>query len=227
MEIKLKSKEDLLKDIDKYKSNSGGGKFISESGLYKVAIKRAAFTTASTGAKKFSLNVVKDGSDSEQIINLGVVYKADGSENDFAMAKLASLLTLYSVGKIQTQPVKLTGFDGREIEAEEIKELAGKKLFIQVQREYSGYNGKIYRNLNLVDSFRLQDEANADEILNNKNLGKRYAWLRANPEKISKDKFRDITQEEVEAYYAAKKAEKANDEQRLDGGSDSNEEMPF
>lgn len=226
MKISLKgSKEEFLKEISKF---AEGGQYISESGLYKVAIKQAVITTTKTGSKKLSLNVVKDGATADSIVNVGVIYKADGSENAAAHNKLLSLLEIFGLKEVATKATKIKGFDGNEYEAEEIKELAGKSLIILVQKEYSKYDGKIYRNFMLQDAFRLQDKANTIEILNNKDLGKRYAYLVANQDKAIKDRYNGVTEQEVEAYYAAKAKEKAETKEvNGDSFEADDEELPF
>lgn len=224
MKISLKSsKEEFLKDISKFQ-NSG---YISETGLYKVTIKKAVITDTSTGAKKCSLNVIPDGATAESIVNLGVIIKSDGSENPAGYNRLLALLELFKLGEIKTTSTKILGFDGNEIDVEEIKDFANKSLYIQVQKEYSKYNGKIYRNFMLVDGFRLSDKANTIEILNNKDIGGRFAWLEANKEKAFRDRYNGVTKEEVDAYYAAKnkEADKSKENDSFDESDD--QELPF
>lgn len=203
MKISVESnKAEFVKEISKF-ANSGSS-YINESGLFNVKINKALFTPASTGSKKFTLNVTKEGGDVESIINLGVVFKADGTKNVVAYNRLLSLLELFKISGVDTKPTKIKAANGDEIEAEEIKELANKTLIIQVQKEYSKYNDKIYRNLNLMDAFRVSDKANAVELLNNKNIGSRYAWLEEHKDTYFKDKYNGVEKDEVDAYYASK-----------------------
>ena len=224
MKISLQtSKENFLKELSKFSS----GKYINETGLYKVTIKKAVITDTSTGAKKCSLNVTPDGGTVESIINLGVIIKSDGSENPAGNNRLLALLEIFKLKEANTTSTTIQGFDGNDIEAEEIKDFANKSLYIQVQKEYSKYNGKIYRNLMLVDCFRLSDKANTIEILNNKELGERFAWLEANAEKAFKDKYNGVTKEEVDTYYA-ERAKNASKDKKDDSFDESeNEELPF
>lgn len=208
---------------------------IFDSGIYPIEIVYVEIQTKESGAQQLVLRYKHENS--EGTLFGPFITSKDGKRNEIGFNKLLELQAVTGVKELNTvEKEVVTNNSGLTKVATIIKELSGKKVFVQTMLEYGKYNDNIVRRLNILGFFRSTDLASISEIALGSNNGERYRWLTdgENP-RCNQIRYRDgVTESEAIEYeesrraqYEASKTTKPADEQRLDGGSDSDEEMPF
>lgn len=203
-------------DVNKFVADTSyqGSNYINKSGVYPVKIHYVRIFENSTGSKSFSIVCSIEGKKEQTIIYGSVFQKADGSKNDIGFNQIIALQTVCGINNLTEATQKIQSFkDANEtLELQVFKEFEGKKIILQVVREFSKYNGKIRSNINFRDAFRTNDNANAAEIMFKKDFGKKMQWIKENPDKVEADKYRDVTKAEVDTWLKSKKAESTKQE---------------
>jgi hypothetical protein len=208
---------------------------IYDSGIYPIEIVYVEIQTKESGAQQLVVRYKHENS--EGTLFGPFITNKEGKRNEIGFNKLLELQAVTGVKELNTvEKEVVVNNSGLTKVATIIKELSGKKVFVQTMLEYGKYNGNIVRRLNILGFFRATDLASISEISLGSGNGDRYRWLTdgENP-RCNQIRYRDgVTEAEAIEYeesrraqYEASKATKSADEQRLDGGSDSDEEMPF
>lgn len=189
--------------------NSGGtSNFIGQSGVYDVTINFASIAVSKRGAEQVVFNVNYKGND--QTI-YGPYYKdTSGKYNDISV-KLYNNLGIIAGLRDGDEPtvepqLHKVGKDQKEVELDVITDFTDLPIKLQVQAEYSMYEGNIQERFNILGFFS-EDGATAEEILNGGEIGKRLAIVEENY--ASNVSYRgDVTEEMVKEWQALKRSGK-------------------
>ena len=220
--------EQVAKDILPERSS-----IIFSSGIFPIEIVYVEIATKDSGTQQIVLRYKHK--DAEGTLFGPFITNKEGKRNEIGFNRLLELQAVTGIKELNTvEKEVVTNNSGNIKKATIIKELSGKKVYVQTMLEYGRYNNNVTRRLNILGFFRANDKASISEIAMNNNFGERYKWLLEgeNP-KAKQIRYRDdVTEGEAEAYENARKVmyeanNKSSNEQRLDGGSDSDEEMPF
>lgn len=193
----------IKKDATALQENTGGGNYISKSGIYPITIKFVSVKANEHNARSLDFNIEYNGS-SSTLYDLRLENN-DGSENFQADAfhKLCNVLGLEAIADPELEEHKV-GKDQTVKEFAVLPDFSDVEVQVRVQEEFSkGRDGKtIYRNLTIKNFYRAEDGATAAEILNDATPGEQIEKDRPYAEKPA---YRNgLTPEEVEAWQAAK-----------------------
>lgn len=181
-------------------SESSGSSFIGSSGVYDVLINFAAVNVSKGGAESISFNV--DYSGNGQTF-YGPYYKSKAGDYLDIGTKLYTTLGVISgledgdEFSIEAETHEV-GKDNKEVEFDVVQELSDINIKMQVQAEYTLYEGNIQERM-VIRSFFREDGASAEEIVNDGEVGKRLAMVE---EKYASNiSYRDgLTPETVEEW---------------------------
>lgn len=185
----------VKRTADAVKESTGGGKFISDSGIYDVTIKIASIKANQHDARAIDFNVEYEG-------NTTTLYglkldNNDGSENYQAKIfnKLCIIADLDEVQDPEAETHKL-GKDGKEVDLMVLPDFTDLECKVRVQAEYSKWNREVKKKL-VIRNFYRADGASADEIVSETEIGKHLA---RDLEIASQDRLVDVTDDEVAAF---------------------------
>ena len=193
--LKVNRDESLVKE------QTGGGSYLSKSGIYPVTIKFVSVTVNDHNARSLDFNVTYSGNDST-LYGLKLDNN-DGSENYMypIFNNLAIIAGLDNVNEPEEQE-HLVGKDKEPKSFMVLDDFTGLECYVRVQQEYSKYNNEIKSRL-VIKSFYRADKANAFEIIKDENFGKQFAKDEAYADKIT---YKDgLTAEDITAWEEAKK----------------------
>lgn len=156
-----------------------GGSYISKSGVYPVTLKFVSISTAKTGAQSLNFNIVHEGN--EQTIYGQTIVNSDGKPNEIGMKLMNKLGILANLddgdGVTVEEEQHPVGQDQKVQTFAVIQEFSGLEVLAHLKEEYSRYNGEIKKAMTLQGVFRPGDNATPEEIVDEKDLGKRYNEL--------------------------------------------------
>jgi len=159
-------------DKNTVKESTGGGNYISGSGIYDVLIERASVAKTKNGAVTVDISLINDAGNSTMFYN-NIVETSAGKDVDkngkplpgvALINKIAIINNLDGIDDPEEQTVKV-GKDNKEVTLDVLTDLDDLPLRVQVQEEYSRYNDKISRKLVIKSVFRTEDGASAEEIV--------------------------------------------------------------
>jgi hypothetical protein len=202
--------------IDKttIKESTGGGSYISGSGIYDVSIERASKSKTKNGATSIDISLINDAGNSTIFYN-NITETAEGKSVDkngkplMGVALINKILIISNLEgyddepDIQTVTVKV-GKENKKITLGVLTDFDDLPLKAQVQEEYSRYNNNISRKLVIKSVFRTEDGASAEEIVADAegeeiNFGKQLAIITERyADKITYKN--ELTAEEVTAW---------------------------
>ena len=163
----------MKRDAESLKDSSGVS-FINDNGIYDVVINFASVEKKPSGALFFNLNVDYNGN--SQTFYGPCIQDKTGKET-FGMGLLRKFGVIADVEdgdfNIETE-THVVGKDNKEMEFQVITDLSDLECKIRVQVEYSKYEGKIRRSLEVRNVFAA-DGASASEIVSDGEIGKQYA----------------------------------------------------
>jgi len=128
-------------------ADTASGGRIAESGAYTVAINQA-YLIEGAAPKLSKAMVLEVTTSAEETGKLFFWYqKADGTDNDYAVAAINLVLGVLKLGGLNTKHGEIDAYDydeKRSIKkaAEIFPDLIGKKLKMAIQAKYDVYNGK-------------------------------------------------------------------------------------
>ena len=182
------------------KEGGTGRSFIGSSGIYDVTINFASVGVTSGGAESINFNLEYNGNNQTLY---GPYYK--GKDGNFLEIGTKLYTTLGVIAGLEdgdeftVEPeTHEVGKDNKEVEFDVIQELSDLNIKVQVQAEYSEYEGNIQERM-VIRSFFREDGASAEEIVNDGEVGKRLAMVE---EKFASNiSYRDgLTPEDVDAW---------------------------
>jgi len=198
---------------------SGGNKFIGESGVFPVTLNFVSVDTADSGAVNYTINLTYEGN--SQTIYGPTIQNINGEQNEIGFRSLNKLFVVGGLENGQEPNIEEethnVGKDNKEMTFNVITDLSDLECQMQVSEEFSLYKGAVSRKLLPVNFFTAESGATADEITaheagNDVTPGKQLESILAN-EGTNKPKYRANkkanepapTPEQVEAFKAAKR----------------------
>lgn len=182
--------------------DGGDGKHISKSGIYPVTIVGAFLSEGKNGS--VSVDLCLNHLEKVQVLygNLRV-FNNDGSENEIGMKILNKLAILANIEGEIADPVDgelPIGKGSAMKDVSVLEDFTDLECFVQVQEEYSVYNGNIQEK-KVIRGFWGADEASAEEHVKGENIGKNIAHTRENyADNVTYD---GVTADEVSAWIKA------------------------
>lgn len=162
-----KSKEDL--------AQSSGTGYLVASGCYPVNIVAPFASTSKNGSTTVDLFV--DHAGQKQVIygNLRVMDN-DGSSNKIGTKVFNQLMVIADVEEVG-EPIDAElpiGAKGADVDCGVLEDLADIDVILRIQMEYSVYNNNIQEKKVIKGFFRAEDNASAEEIVNETEVGLQY-----------------------------------------------------
>lgn len=167
-------------DESNVKDNGGSGNIINESGLFPITIERLEFSKKGNNQLDcLDIYYILENGGSGYLFGIWL-KKKDGTDNEIGTSLLNNLLYLLGI-KALKEPTKekVTLKDGSTKDVLTFKEVKGKKVYVQIQEEFSKYNGQLRQNLSIRGFFKYDNKASPGELIaNNEELyGSRFAFL--------------------------------------------------
>lgn len=181
---------------------SSGSNYLNASGCYPVNI-IAPFVSVSKGGSA-SVDLFVDHKEQKQVIygNLRVSNN-DGSQNQIGAKVFNQLMIIAGVEEV-ADPIDAElpiGKNGADTDVGVLEDLADIDVILRMQMEYSTYNGNIQEKKVIKGFFRAEDNASAEEIVNETEAGAQYEKEAKYFENIT---FKDgLDQDAIDAWVAA------------------------
>lgn len=210
-----------INDMEKSK---GGN--IYTSGIYEIEIERVEAKKTPNGAKVLDIAYVMGNGAKGYLFGLKLTNN-DGSEN-FQRALVDALMAIVGL-KTVSNPVKMKINTAKgEKEVHVLKEFSGKKVKVFVVAEYTKWQNKIYKNLNIQNFYRASDNASAKEILTGSDVGTRFEIESKYANEVVYSQ--GVTEEEAKAWEEANKPNKGTSTGNINKEielKDDDSEIPF
>jgi hypothetical protein len=184
-------------------AGESGSKLINSSGIYPVTIDFASISVAASGAEQVNFNIDYNGN--KQTIWGPWVTAKDGSTVESGANMLIKLGVIAGMSEgeqfDQETQTHAVGKDGKEQDFTVITQFTDLPVYMHVKEEYSRYQGNIRQALVPQAFFRASDKASAEEIMNDKPAGTRFA--QTEEKYASNVSYKDgVTPEEVAEWKA-------------------------
>lgn len=214
------------KSVEEVKE-TGSSNFISKSGMYDVIIKNA-WVEKSDKSESTVINLrIEHKGTLQTLYNAFRLTNGDGKDNERGHDKLNKLLIILGIDGLsdpETMNIPV-GKKSAMVEKEVLTELEDQEVTLELINSYSKYNGKIYKSLDIRDSFRTSDKASAPEIVNaelsdenKEKIGTRYNKEVSNG--ITDSLGKDVTREEADQYDKEQQGSSSTSETTSDKKSD-------
>jgi len=184
----------------------GGSNHITSSGLYPVVILAPIVSVSKNGST--SIDMYVDHKGQKQVIygNLRITNN-DGSENKIG-SKVFNQLMIISGKDEVTDPIEAELPIGKKEAMKEVavlEDLADVPVLMRVQMEYSVYKGNIQEKKVIKGFFRESDNASAEEIVNESEVGQAFEKEMKYVDNVTyKD---DLTPETIQSWIAGGRKE--------------------
>mgnify|MGYP000191405512 CR=1 FL=1 len=206
---------------------SGGGGYINGSGVYPINI-IAPFVSVSNGGSE-SVDMFLEHSGQKQVLygNLRTSNN-DGTSNKIG-AKVFNQLMIIAGLDDCADPIEgelPIGQKGKMKDAAVLEDLCDIDILMRVQMEYSAHNGNIQEKKVIKGFYRAEDNATAEEIVNETEVGKGFE---GDQKYVNNITFKDgLTPEAITAWIAAKRPKgTAGDAAGSGGGTDKKDPPAF
>lgn len=148
-----------------------GGNYVTESGIYDIDLKHVIVDVNDAGGMSLNFNFDLNGQDQTLYGGLRLTNN-DGKEN-FQANTFNKLLVIAGLEEVADPieavlPIGKEGADKEVMILDELTDFGAIKM--RVQMEYSKYNGD-YTEKKIIKSFYREDDASADEIINETEVG--------------------------------------------------------
>lgn len=200
MQFKISKSKDAV-------AETSGSSYISKSGLYPVTIDFVSIATSKNGAQSLNFNITHDGN--AQTIYGQTIVNTDGKPNDIGMKFLNKLGIVCGMDEGDELDVEeeehAVGKDSKVQTFAVIQQFSNQDVIMHLQEEYTEYKGEIRKAMVIRNIFRA-DKATAEEIVNDSDIGKRYAETEA--KYATTVSYKDgLTPERIEEWKASKASE--------------------
>ena len=192
-------------DKESIQEDTGGGKYISKSGIYDVNIIAPFVVTGSGEVMGVDFFIEYNGQKQPLYGNLKLTNK-DGSEN-FGAKIFNKLMIIAGLDEV-ADPIEAElpmGKKGAMKDAAILEDLTDLDVKVRVQMEYSVYNGDIKEKTIIKSFYRAEDGASAEEIVNESEPGVQLAKDMDYAENIT---FKDNLDAEIIKEWIANKRPK-------------------
>jgi hypothetical protein len=188
-------------------AETSGSSYISKSGLYPLTIDFVSIATSKNGAQSLNFNITHDGN--PQTIYGQTIVNTDGKPNDIGMKFLNKLGIVCGMDEGDELDVEeeehAVGKDSKVQTFAVIQQFSNQDVIMHLQEEYTEYKGEIRKAMVIRNIFRA-DKATAEEIVNDSDIGKRYAETET--KYATTVSYKDgLTPERIEEWKASKAAE--------------------
>jgi hypothetical protein len=188
-------------------AETSGSSYISKSGLYPLTIDFVSIATSKNGAQSLNFNITHDGN--PQTIYGQTIVNTDGKPNDIGMKFLNKLGIVCGMDEGDELDVEeeehAVGKDSKVQTFAVIQQFSNQDVIMHLQEEYTEYKGEIRKAMVIRNIFRA-DKATAEEIVNDSDIGKRYAETEA--KYATTVSYKDgLTPERIEEWKASKASE--------------------
>lgn len=195
----------FTKSVEKeaIQENGGGGKYISSSDIYDINIIAPFVVQGSEKVVGVDFFINFNGQNQPLYGNLKLTNK-DGTENFGAnlFNKLVIIAGLEEVADPIDGELPM-GKNNAIKDAAILEDLADLDIKVRVQMNYSMYNGSIQEKTIISTWYRAEDNASAEEIVNNKGFGEQFE--KDQPYKNNVTYKDGLDEEQVKAWIAAKR----------------------
>lgn len=188
--------------VEDVKSSSSN--HITSSGIYPVTILAPVVSVSKNGATTVDMFVDHEGQ--QQIIygNLRVTNN-DGGVNKIGNKLFNQLLVVAGVEEV-SDPVDVElpiGKGGADKPAAVLEDLMDVEVLMRIQMEYGVWQGNITEKKNIRAFFRAEDNASAEEIVQEKGYGEAY---KKEEKYIDAVTYKDgLTEESVQEWISAQR----------------------
>ncbi len=153
----------------------GNSGYITQSGCYPVNVIAPFVSVSKGGSTSVDLFVEHSGQKQVMYGNLRVTNN-DGSPNKIGAKVFNQLMIIADVEEVD-EPVDAElpiGKDGKDTDVGVLEDLADMDVMMRVQMEYSVYNGNIQEKKVIKAFYRAEDNASAEEIVNEDDFGTQF-----------------------------------------------------
>ena len=181
-----------------------GGAFINKSGVYPVNIIAPIVSVSNGGSTTIEMYV--DHMKQKQVIYGSLrITNNDGTPNKIG-AKVFNQLLIITGKDDVADPIEAELPIGKKEKMKDVsvlEDLADVDVLMRVQMEYGAWDGNITEKKVIKGFYRAEDNATAEEIVNEADFGKGFE---ADQKYVNNITFKDgITEEQVTAWIAAKR----------------------
>ncbi len=180
----------------------GGSNYITGSGIYPVTILAPVVSVSDGGSTSVDLYV--DHAGQKQIVygNMRITNN-DGSSNKIG-AKVFNQLMIIADCEEVAEPVEVElpiGKNESMKSVDVLEDLADIDVLMRVQMEYSAYKGNIQEKKVIKGFFRASDNATAEEIVNESDVGQGYEREQKYVDNIT---YKDgLSADDIQAWISA------------------------
>lgn len=218
MDFKYTLNIDRLRDSDNKVSEMRDG-FGMNSGFFCCRIDFIAITKNDKGSQTLNFKLYNVHTSASAIAYLRMTNN-DGKPS-FQAPLLDKLMTILELNELSTNKEDVTLYFTEET-YDVISEIKQRSVCIQLEKEWSKYNGKLYSRYNIRNFFRMNDYATANEIIDQKDFGKYFNSIK-DSEYFTKVKYSNTDEKEVQ-YYLKNKTLPTNTNNTI---TVSDDEIPF
>jgi len=188
----------------------GGGNYITQSGIYPVNVIAPFVNISAKGSTTVDFYI--NHKDKKQVMygNLRITNNNDSDGNEVTNeigTKVFNQFVIIAELKDVSGPIEATLPIGPKEASKDVavlEDLADIDVLMQVQIEYSKYNGSFKEKKIIKGFFRAEDKATAEEIVNDSGFGEGYAKSEKYFNNIT---YNDVTKEEIQEWIDAKRPE--------------------
>lgn len=191
-------------------SGSDGGAYLNKSGMYDVILKAVIVDQSANGSQHLNLWLEYNGK--EQAIYQAIRLTNNNGEPNLG-AKLFNKLCVIAGGtngfEIADPTPRMVpmGKGGEMKECMVLEEFTDLPVTINLRMEYSMWNGNIMENKNILNFFRYEDKATAQEIVNDApDKGSQYAKEAEYADRVIYKN--DLTAEDIEEWIKNRRSGK-------------------
>ena len=215
-------------------SGTGGEGNIQTSGLYPITIERLEFKETDNpkydGGVRQEFVIAYSLKDKKgNLFGLGI-NNTNGEMNKRTQKIINNLMTILKNTKDLSEPIKttITRQNGDTAEVYHFKEFENKEVIVYIRAKYRQYQGKIYKDLQVIDFFQKDTKASVDELLNKdpNKYGKRYESMKASKYDLHID-YEGVTEEEAKQWEEEQKQRRGGQVQQTNSTQDEDDEVPF
>ena len=190
--FKVNVDEESVKDFV-----AGDTKYIRNSGMHELIIKKLIVDESEGGSQFVNLLVTYNGQD-QPIFQAFTLTNKNGSTNLGArvLNKLMVIANIEETSDLVEEEVPIGKANANKI-CNVIPDFEDLPVVMNINMEYSMYNGKIQKKKIIRNVFRVPDYATAAEILNEKEVGEQY---KKELETCTIPTLKNVTMEDVELY---------------------------
>ncbi len=194
------------KSTDKEDVKQGGSNYILGSGIYPVTILAPFVDTGDKGSEVVNFFVSHQGQEQTIYGNLRVTNNNDAQGepvvNQIGMRVFNQILVIADLDDVEdAEEAELPiGPGGKAKVVDVLQDMCDIDIMMRVQLEYTNYNNKIKETKVVKGFYRMDDNATAEEIVNDSEVGKGFE---ADQKYVNNITYKDdLTEADITAWVA-------------------------